>query len=930
MMTRFLSGLMSLGMCSVCLANPTIYYDLWRNTSNDVASATCIKMGLTDEDVPFHDTPTAAGEYFYWVRAVHTDERESNPVGDTVWVETCGTAGVGASVRLIYPTAASDTYPTSRVPVRLELWAFNNWECGAEWDFEILLYEDDLDGEDLIAIWPVTVEVSPSFTPSLIASAWVLEDLWQYEEYVPVFNETLELGARIRFAGETESETTAPMNVALLGSVAGPALDAFPGTTGIDLAWSAVSGNTGYSTVASAVWTFDDCNDNGIPDAQDIADCTGEPWCGDCNNNEVPDGCDIDAGTSQDVNGNGVPDECEADCNDNGIPDAQDIADCTGEPWCGDCNNNEVPDGCDIDAGTSQDVNGNGVPDECEADCNDNGIPDAQDIADCTGEPWCGDCNNNEVPDGCDIDAGTSQDVNGNGVPDECEADCNDNGIPDAQDIADCTGEPWCGDCNNNEVPDGCDIDAGTSQDVNGNGVPDECEADCNDNGIPDAQDIADCTGEPWCGDCNNNEVPDGCDIDAGTSQDVNGNGVPDECEADCNSNGIPDECDVDCSLPGCDAFGDCGQVPDINHNDIPDDCEDRTWRVRNPADHPTGRWSAAMTYDSHRRVHVLFGGRIGSTNIDETWEWNGVTWQQHAAAPGDRHPSARFTHAMAYDPSRRRIVLFGGTSGLDNPLRDTWEWDGARWHSFEISGVWPAARRSPNLAFVPNRGTVVLLGGYDARDTWEWNGQSWSHLANAQAVLIDRRAHGFAYDNLRNRGVLFGGNPNKKHDTWEFDVPNLHWALVSTTGPTGREGPAMAYDTVHKGCVLFGGHGTTYYNDTWEWDGAVWTPLTPASSPSGRYNHVMSYDQHRGVIVLFSGYGAPADTWEFGIPPAKGDRDHDGDFDLVDFAGFQACFAGEGVAGAGSECDVFDFEPDGDVDIADFTAFESAMNGPE
>jgi hypothetical protein len=51
-----------------------------------------------------------------------------------------------------------------------------------------------------------------------------------------------------------------------------------------------------------------DCNGNGVPDDQDIADGTSM----DCNENGRPDECDILYGTSPDVNGNGVPDECEA------------------------------------------------------------------------------------------------------------------------------------------------------------------------------------------------------------------------------------------------------------------------------------------------------------------------------------------------------------------------------------------------------------------------------------------------------------------------------------------------------------------------------------------------------------------------------------------------------------------------------------------
>ena len=41
----------------------------------------------------------------------------------------------------------------------------------------------------------------------------------------------------------------------------------------------------------------------------------------------------------------------------------------------------------------------------------------------------------------------------------------------------------------------------------------------------------------------------------------------------DCNENGIPDECDIDCDLPGCDVPG-CGESEDCNTNSVPDECD--------------------------------------------------------------------------------------------------------------------------------------------------------------------------------------------------------------------------------------------------------------------------------------------------------------------------------------------------------------------
>ena len=115
------------------------------------------------------------------------------------------------------------------------------------------------------------------------------------------------------------------------------------------------------------------------------------------------------------------------------------------------------------------------------------------------------DCNENGVPDEDDIIGSTSSDCNTNTVPDECEPGNYE-------------------DCNGNDIPDLCDIAGSTSEDCNYSRVPDECEPDCNDNG-----------------------QPDDCDIADESSLDINDNGFPDECEilGDLNCDGGINEQDI-------------------------------------------------------------------------------------------------------------------------------------------------------------------------------------------------------------------------------------------------------------------------------------------------------------------------------------------------------------------------------------------------
>ena len=133
-------------------------------------------------------------------------------------------------------------------------------------------------------------------------------------------------------------------------------------------------------------------------------------------------------------------------------------------------------------------------------------------------------------------------------------------------------------DCNSNGVVDSCDLADGTSTDCDHNGIPDECEDsdDDDDDGVSDCDDL--CPNTPFgttvdeqgcpADDCNANGIPDDDDIANGNSEDCNANGIPDECESDADGDGVPDDCD------------NCPTVPNANQADsdgdgIGDACED-------------------------------------------------------------------------------------------------------------------------------------------------------------------------------------------------------------------------------------------------------------------------------------------------------------------------------------------------------------------
>jgi hypothetical protein len=140
--------------------------------------------------------------------------------------------------------------------------------------------------------------------------------------------------------------------------------------------------------------------------------------------------------------------------------------------------------------------------------------------------------------------------------------------------------------------------------------------------------------------------------------------------------------------------------------------------------DHPVGRRNHAMVYDSARGRTVLFGGQdtlsVYGTNelYGDTWEFDGYYWEQRFPA---HSPPARYGHAMTYDTARRVTVLFGGNLGLDslapNIAADVWEWNGNDWMQAPVNGSRPLERFAHGMAYNSVRGFHVMFGGVAVED---------------------------------------------------------------------------------------------------------------------------------------------------------------------------------------------------------------------
>jgi hypothetical protein len=302
------------------------------------------------------------------------------------------------------------------------------------------------------------------------------------------------------------------------------------------------------------------------------------------------------------------------------------------------------------------------------------------------------------------------------------------------------------------------------------------------------------------------------------------------------------------------------------------------SWTAALPGVSPPARAGLALACDAARGTAVLFGGeRLTDPAVaiaglaSDTWEWDGTIWAERA--PRLRVPAARQAHGMAYDPARRKVVMFGGSSS-DAPLsrisvtNDTWEWDGARWSQIVSPGA-----PSPRLDFaIATAGPhVMLFGGAQlgpygleaTSDTWVLDDTQWIQQTPPGAPPM-RIGHAMVYDAASGRVVLFGGrdqvlSPTAFDDTWEWDATS--WTRRRPAHqPPPRWYPAMAYDAARGCVVLFGGVGYAGgLADTWEWDGTDWSLRSPATTPPAQ-RYTMSYDPARARAVLFGG----SQTWEW------------------------------------------------------------------
>ncbi len=223
-----------------------------------------------------------------------------------------------------------------------------------------------------------------------------------------------------------------------------------------------------------------------------------------------------------------------------------------------------------------------------------------------------------------------------------------------------------------------------------------------------------------------------------------------------------------------------------------------RTWtELRVPS--PSAR-STELSWDPATGSVLMFGGYslLDGSALGEAWHWNGSTWQRSSAAT---LPGPRFDHAMAPDPGRSGVVLFGGLDDNLSALAETWHWNGSTWT--DLTTFLPIAPPGGPSSFEAGvtAGNLRLVSG---GELWQWNGR-WTQLS--PTVPVTNPDGAFGRDPATGASVLTGRDPNGRFASFAWN--NGSWSQV---GSPREDFDEAEHDPLRGNLLAFGPSGMAAY----------------------------------------------------------------------------------------------------------------------
>ena len=201
--------------------------------------------------------------------------------------------------------------------------------------------------------------------------------------------------------------------------------------------------------------------------------------------------------------------------------------------------------------------------------------------------------------------------------------------------------------------------------------------------------------------------------------------------------------------------------------------------RIAGEGEGPAARYGAGADIDPADGVIYLSHGFTHDGRFDDTWAFglSSHQWQEQSPSSGLR-PVKRCLMRIAFDPERRRLILFAGQTDGTPFLGDLWQFDTGERQWSELPDVGPSPR---NLYSMPRAGDgplLVLFGGDTEAgvndELWLYDLQQdvWLQPESQDGAPSARRSHDAVWLSSGSM-LLFGGDDggSEVNDLWELTL---------------------------------------------------------------------------------------------------------------------------------------------------------------
>lgn len=259
-------------------------------------------------------------------------------------------------------------------------------------------------------------------------------------------------------------------------------------------------------------------------------------------------------------------------------------------------------------------------------------------------------------------------------------------------------------------------------------------------------------------------------------------------------------------------------------------------WTPLHANEGPGGRAAFACTWDTRRHLMLVAGGaRRDLPCISDLWSLEPSTGQWLQRSSGEPSPELRRFHSLTYDPiDDRALMMFGNCIDLPYRSYDAYVPDSDAWVGRRFAPVTMGLRARHVAAFDPSRRRILVYGGYapgyalspgeEARWQMVWSYDpavdTWEQLMSGDAIPERRMASIASYDPYLDALIVYGGvilpypgtgSSYVTNELWAYLLGPQRWSKIDIEGLPPRAEAAGVYCASTGEMYAFGGVDTQY-----------------------------------------------------------------------------------------------------------------------